>query len=169
MGIPLALTATADDSSFTRTVRPILSEHCFPCHGPERQEAELRLDLNDFSAVNSVIGASSDLIRRILLARRLIERGVRCVQLFHRGWDHHDKLPRSIRGSCQKTDQPSAALIRDLKQRGLLDDTLVLWCGEFGRTSYSQGRLTKDSYGRDHHPRCFSLWMAGGGVQPGTT
>lgn len=104
-----------------------------------------------------------------LLARRLIERGVRCVQLFHRGWDHHDKLPRSIRGSCQKTDQPSAALIRDLKQRGLLDDTLVLWCGEFGRTSYSQGRLTKDSYGRDHHPRCFSLWMAGGGVQPGTT
>lgn len=104
-----------------------------------------------------------------LLARRLIERGVRCVQLFHRGWDHHDNLPRSIRGSCQKTDQPSAALVSDLKQRGLLDDTLVLWCGEFGRTCYSQGRLTTDNYGRDHHPRCFSIWMAGGGTRPGVS
>ena len=104
-----------------------------------------------------------------LVARRLIERGVRCVQLFHRGWDHHDKLPRSIRGSCQKTDQPSAALVRDLKQRGLLDETLVLWCGEFGRTSYSQGRLTKENYGRDHHPRCFTVWLAGGGIKPGIT
>jgi hypothetical protein len=104
-----------------------------------------------------------------LLARRLIERGVRFVQLFHRGWDQHTNLPAQIRVQCKDTDQPSAALVKDLKQRGMLDDTLVIWGGEFGRTVYSQGALTKDNYGRDHHPRCFTRWMAGGGIQPGMT
>jgi hypothetical protein len=104
-----------------------------------------------------------------LLARRLAERGVRFIQLFHRGWDQHTKLPSQIAGQCRDTDQPSAALIEDLKQRGLLDDTLVVWGGEFGRTVYCQGRLTKDDYGRDHHPRCFTIWLAGGGIKPGIT
>src|SRR6266404_3473541 len=104
-----------------------------------------------------------------ILARRLAERGVRFVQLFHRGWDAHGNLPRDIRGQCLETDQPCAALIQDLKQRGMLNDTLVVWGGEFGRTVYSQGTLTEDNYGRDHHPRCFSLWMAGGGVRGGLT
>ncbi|MEK7832611.1 MAG: DUF1501 domain-containing protein, partial [Acidobacteriota bacterium] len=102
-------------------------------------------------------------------ARRLAERGVRFIQLFHRGWDQHGTLPRNIKKQTEDTDQPSAALIRDLKARGMLDDTLVIWGGEFGRTVYSQGRLTADDYGRDHHPRCFTIWMAGGGIKPGVT
>jgi hypothetical protein len=102
-----------------------------------------------------------------LLARRLVERGVRFVQLFHQGWDHHGGLPGGMRTQCRETDQPSAALIVDLKRRGLLGDTLVTWGGEFGRTNYSQGKLTATDYGRDHHPRCFSAWMAGGGVKGG--
>src|SRR5690349_17853823 len=102
-----------------------------------------------------------------LLARKLSENGVRFVQLYHQGWDGHGNLPNEIRGQCRDTDQPSAALITDLKQRGLLDETLVIWGGEFGRTNYCQGGLTKDNYGRDHHPRCFTIWMAGGGVKPG--
>ena len=104
-----------------------------------------------------------------LLARRLAERGVRFIQLFHRGWDQHNRLPKQIPLQCRDTDQPSAALIEDLKQRGLLDDTLVVWGGEFGRTVYCQGRLTADDYGRDHHPRCFTIWMAGGGVRAGVS
>jgi hypothetical protein len=104
-----------------------------------------------------------------LLARRLVERGVRFVQLFHRGWDQHANLPNQLRAQCRDTDQPSAALVRDLKMRGLLDDTLVVWGGEFGRTTYCQGGLTKDNYGRDHHPRCFTVWLAGGGIKGGTT
>ncbi len=104
-----------------------------------------------------------------LLARRLAERGVRFVQLFHRGWDQHNNLPMQIRGQCSDTDQASAALIKDLKQRGLLDDTLVIWGGEFGRTVYSQGALTQDNYGRDHHGRCFAAWLAGGGIKGGMT
>jgi hypothetical protein len=102
-----------------------------------------------------------------LLARKLSENGVRFVQLYHQGWDAHDNLPAQIKGQCLDTDQASAALITDLKQRGLLDETLVIWGGEFGRTNYSQGLLTKDNYGRDHHPRCFTIWMAGGGIKPG--
>jgi uncharacterized protein (DUF1501 family) len=102
-----------------------------------------------------------------LMARRLSERGVRFVQLFERGWDHHTELPPKIRERAKSTDQASAALITDLKERGLLDETLVIWGGEFGRTSYCQGKLTKDDYGRDHHPRCFTIWMAGGGIKPG--
>ncbi len=102
-----------------------------------------------------------------LLARRLAERGVRFIQLYHMGWDQHGDLPNQIRQQCRDTDQASAALIKDLKQRGLLDDTLVIWGGEFGRTIYSQGQLTATNYGRDHHPRCFTIWMAGGGIKPG--
>ena len=104
-----------------------------------------------------------------LLARRLSERNVRFVQLFHRGWDQHNDLPRDITLQSKSTDQPSAALIHDLKQRGMLDDTLVIWGGEFGRTVYCQGELTATNYGRDHHPRCFTIWMAGGGVKPGVS
>ncbi len=104
-----------------------------------------------------------------LIARRLAERGVRFIQLFHQGWDQHGNLPGQIRGQCKDTDQPTAALIRDLKQRGMLDDTLIIWGGEFGRTVYSQGKLTKKSYGRDHHPSCFTMWMAGGGIRAGMT
>ena len=102
-----------------------------------------------------------------LLARRLAERGVRFVQLFHQGWDQHGNLPAGIRTQCAQTDQASAALVIDLKRRGLLDDTLVVWGGEFGRTVYCQGKLSADDYGRDHHPRCFSVWLAGGGVRAG--
>lgn len=102
-----------------------------------------------------------------LLARKLSEDGVRFVQLYHQGWDQHGNLPSEMAGQAKDVDQASAALITDLKQRGLLDETLVIWGGEFGRTNYSQGAMTKDNYGRDHHPRCFSIWMAGGGVKPG--
>lgn len=102
-----------------------------------------------------------------LLARRLAERDVRCIQLFHKGWDQHGNLPQGITAQCREVDQACAALVRDLKQRDMLKDTLVVWGGEFGRTAYSQGRLTKVNYGRDHHPRCFTMWMAGGGVRPG--
>ncbi len=102
-----------------------------------------------------------------LLARRLAERDVRFIQLYHMGWDQHGNLPNDIKRMARSSDQASAALITDLKQRGLLDDTIVVWGGEFGRTSFSQGRLRKDNYGRDHHPRCFSMWMAGGGFKPG--
>jgi hypothetical protein len=104
-----------------------------------------------------------------LLARRLAERGVRFIQLFHRGWDQHSDLPEQIAKQCQDTDQASAALIKDLRQRGLLDDTLVVWGGEFGRTVYCQGKLTHDNYGRDHHPRCFTIWLAGAGIRGGLT
>ena len=104
-----------------------------------------------------------------LLARRLAERNVRFIQLYHPGWDHHGGLPKGIRRQCKDVDQGCYALVRDLKQRGLLEDTLVVWGGEFGRTNYSQGKLTKDDYGRDHHPRCFTVWMAGAGARPGLT
>lgn len=102
-----------------------------------------------------------------LMARRLAERGVRFIQLYNRGWDQHNNLPTQIRAQADASDQPQAALIKDLKQRGMLDDTLVIWGGEFGRTTYSQGKLARDNYGRDHHPRCFTMWFAGGGIKPG--
>ncbi|HEY4313850.1 MAG TPA: DUF1501 domain-containing protein [Pirellulales bacterium] len=114
-------------------------------------------------------GTDGGFARNCLLARRMVERGVRFVQLMHRGWDQHSSLPKQIRGQCKDVDQASAALVKDLHARGLLDDTLVIWGGEFGRTVYSQGALTKDDYGRDHHGRCFSLWMAGGGIKGGVT
>jgi hypothetical protein len=102
-----------------------------------------------------------------LMARRLAERGVRFIQLYHRGWDAHGNLPNEIREQCKATDQAQAGLIKDLKRRGLLEETLVIWGGEFGRTVYCQGALSEDNYGRDHHPKCFTMWMAGGGVKPG--
>ncbi len=105
--------------------------------------------------------------RNCLLARRMVERGVRFIQIFHRGWDHHTILPKQLPGQCFDVDQPTAALLRDLKQRGLLDDTIVVFAGEFGRTVYNQGNLQRNDYGRDHHPLCFSAWMAGGGIQGG--
>jgi hypothetical protein len=125
-------------------------QHVFDLYGPEARKP------GTFAA-------------NCLLARRLAERGVGFIQLFHRGWDQHTNLPRAIRGQCRDTDQPSAALVQDLKQRGLLEDTLVLWGGEFGRTIYCQGTLTAEDYGRDHHPRCFTVWLAGGGIKPGHT
>lgn len=105
--------------------------------------------------------------RNCLLARRMAERDVRFIQLFHRGWDHHTRLPENMTGQCQDVDQPTAALLKDLEQRNLLEDTLVVFSGEFGRTVYGQGNLTLDNYGRDHHPRCFTAWLAGGGIQGG--
>ncbi|WP_291984892.1 DUF1501 domain-containing protein [Luteitalea sp.] len=123
----------------------------------------------------SVLGLYGDDVRRpgtfaanCLLARRMIERGVRFVQIYHRGWDSHTNLPHQHRLQAQDTDQGTFGLITDLAQRGLLEDTLVIWGGEFGRTVYSQGTLKEDNYGRDHHPRCYSMWMAGGGVKAGT-
>ncbi len=104
-----------------------------------------------------------------LLARRMIERGVRFVQLYHVGWDHHQNIPRDLPLMCRDVDQPTAALIADLKRRGLLDETLIIWGGEFGRTSFCQGKLTREIYGRDHHPHCFTMWMAGGGIRGGLT
>jgi hypothetical protein len=106
--------------------------------------------------------------RNCLLARRFLEKGVRYVQLFHAGWDQHSNLPTQLKVQCQDTDQPSAALVKDLKRLGLLDDTLVIWGGEFSRTVFVQGDLNAKAYGRDHHPRCFTIWMAGGGVKSGT-
>jgi len=102
-----------------------------------------------------------------VLARRMAERGVRFIQLFHQGWDQHGALPRNLRMQCEDIDQASAALVKDLKIRGMLDETLVVCGGEFGRTIYSQGNLTKDDHGRDHHGRCFTTWLAGGGIKPG--
>ena len=104
-----------------------------------------------------------------MLARRLVERGVRFIQLYHRGWDQHNKCPEGLRTQCYDTDQPSAALLGELKERGLLDETLIVWGGEFGRTVFSQGKLTESDYGRDHHPRCYSIWMAGGNIRGGLT
>ena len=104
-----------------------------------------------------------------LLARRLVERGVRFIQLYHRGWDHHNSLPSNIALQCRQTDRPAAALIRDLKQRGLFEDTLVIWGGEFGRTPMNQGDMTRGNYGRDHHMKAYTIWMAGGGIKPGVT
>ena len=104
-----------------------------------------------------------------LLARRLAEKDVRFIQLYHQGWDQHGNLVKSITRQCKETDQPTAALVTDLARRGLLEDTLVVWGGEFGRTNYCQGKLAGKQFGRDHHPRCFSMWMAGGGVRPGIT
>jgi hypothetical protein len=128
------------------------------------KESKATLDLYGPDATNPGTFAHS-----ALLARRLVERGTRVVQILHRGWDQHGNLPRDIASQCKDTDQACAALLKDLKERGMLDDTLVVWGGEFGRTVYSQGTLTDKNYGRDHHPRCFTMWMAGGGIKGGVT
>ena len=132
-------------------------------------------DLIDFTSESkSVVDSYGPEVRKVgkyayncLLARRLAERGVRFIQLFHRGWDAHGGAPGNVRRQCKDTDQPTAALLADLKQRGMLEDTLVVWGGEFGRTVYCQGKLTRTNYGRDHHPNCFTYWLAGGGVKAG--
>ncbi len=123
-------------------------EHIFQMYGPDAKKP------GTFAA-------------NCLLARRLAEKGVKYIQLYHQGWDHHGNIPGGMKTQCLETDQPAAALLQDLKQRDMLKDTLVVWGGEFGRTNYSQGKLTATNYGRDHHPRCFSMWMAGGGIQGG--
>ena len=104
-----------------------------------------------------------------LLARKLVEKDVKFIQLYHQGWDQHGNLNKDIKVQCKDTDQPTAALIKDLKQRGLLEDTLIIWGGEFGRTNYTQGLITDPGYGRDHHPKCFTIFMAGAGVKKGIT
>jgi hypothetical protein len=104
-----------------------------------------------------------------LMARRLAERGVKFIQLYHQGWDQHGNCPGGVKNQCRETDQGAAGLVMDLKRRGMLDDTLVIWGGEFGRTAYSQGKIGRNNYGRDHHPRCFPMWMAGGGIKGGVT
>jgi uncharacterized protein (DUF1501 family) len=128
-------------------------------------------DLSDESAATWMPTArrraAGQFAANCLLARRMAERGVRFIQLYHRGWDQHYNLPSDLRLQCGDVDQPAAALIRDLKQRGMLDDTLVVWGGEFGRTTYSQGKLEPTNHGRDHHGRCFTMWLAGGGIKPG--
>lgn len=135
---------------------------------PELQEiqSETRQTLNAYGIKDNP--TDGGFAKNCLLARRMMERGVRFVQLMHRGWDQHSDLPRQIRGQSEDVDKPVGALLNDLKQRGLLEDTLVLWGGEFGRTVYSQGTLAPNNYGRDHHGRCFSMWMAGGGAKGGT-
>lgn len=130
------------------------------------------VDMNDetqatFDAYGPQSREPGTFARHCLLARRMAERGVRFIQLYHRGWDQHYNLPSDIRLQSRDVDQPAAALVRDLKQRGLLDETLVVWGGEFGRTTYSQGKLERNNYGRDHHGRCFTMWLAGGGIKPG--
>jgi len=125
-------------------------EHIFDLYGPDAKKP------GTFAA-------------NCLLARRLAEKGVKFIQLYHQGWDHHGNIPGGMKTQCSETDQPSAALLQDLQQRGMLEETLVIWGGEFGRTNYSQGKLTATDYGRDHHPRCFSMWMAGGGIKPGVS
>lgn len=201
---------------FNFHVKPILSDRCFACHGPDENKSSRRRMLDALKDLHEIqykkvldpeinsrisqyemayrmqtsvpntmdISKEPDYIydmygpdarkpgtfaANCLLARRLAEKDVKFIQLYHQGWDQHGNLPRDIQIMSKSVDQPSAALVMDLKQRGLLDDTLVIWGGEFGRTNYSQGKLSKDNYGRDHHPRCFSMWMAGGGVKPGFT
>jgi len=131
-------------------------------------EATDAFDLTKESAETKAAYGNKETGRQLLVARRLVERGVRFVQVWHQGWDHHQKLEDRLRQKAGEIDQPLAALLQDLKQRGLLDSTLVVWGGEFGRTNYSQGKLTANDYGRDHHPRCFSMWMAGGGIKGGS-
>ena len=131
--------------------------------------SESATTLRAYGADDAANSLKADYAKNCILARRLAERGVRFIQLFHRGWDQHYNLPSDLRLQCRDIDRPVAALLRDLKQRGMLDETLVVWGGEFGRTTYSQGKLEPTNYGRDHHGRCFSMWMAGGGIKAGVT
>ena len=128
------------------------------------------MDLSDESAetlswYGDAVETPGSFARNCVIARRLAERGVPFIQLYHRGWEQHGNLPTQIRGQCKDIDQPAAGLLRDLEERGRREETLVVWGGEFGRTIYSQGKLTENNHGRDHHGRCFSIWMAGGGIK----
>ncbi len=168
------------------TLKDLNHKHFSELHDPEiettiaQQEMAFRMqssvpDLTDISDETAEtlamygpdIDKPGSYARNCLLARRMAERDVRFIQLFHRGWDHHSRLPENLAGQCRDVDQPTAALLKDLKQRDLLKDTLVVFAGEFGRTVYGQGDLTVDNYGRDHHPRCFTAWLAGGGIKGG--
>jgi len=170
----LDLTARLDEQEYERTLDPEIRARIAQFEMAHRMQMSVP-ELTDFSDEDAEtlalygpdVAKPGSFAANCLLARRLCERGVRFVQLYMRGWDAHNNLPGEIRGQCAAVDQPQAALIADLRRRGLLDDTLVLWAGEFGRTVYSQGDLSATNYGRDHHPRCFTVWMAGGGVRPG--
>ncbi len=163
-----------NEQEFARTLDPEINSRVEQAEMAYRMQMSVP-ELTDFSGEDEQtlemygpdVKKPGSFAAHCLLARRLAERGVRFIQLYMRGWDAHNNLPEEIRAQSKAVDQPQAALLKDLRQRGLLDDTLVLWSGEFGRTCYSQGTLTQTNYGRDHHPRCFSCWMAGGGIQPG--
>jgi hypothetical protein len=170
----LDLTDRLNEQEYARTLDPEIRARIAQFEMAHRMQMSVP-ELTDFSGEDEAtlelygpeVRTPGSFAANCLLARRLAERGVRFIQLYMRGWDAHNNLPGEIRAQCAATDQPTAALVRDLQRRGLLDDTLVLWSGEFGRTVYSQGTLTSSNYGRDHHPRCFTAWMAGGGVRPG--
>jgi len=166
--------AELNEVEFARTLDPEIRSRVEQSEMAYRMQMSVP-ELTDFSGEDAAtlelygpdVQKPGSFAANCLLARRLAERGVRFIQLYMRGWDAHNNLPEEIRAQSKAVDQPQAALLKDLRQRGLLDDTLVLWSGEFGRTCYSQGTLSPTNYGRDHHPRCFSNWMAGGGIQPG--
>jgi len=170
----LDLTAALDEEEYRRTLDPEIHARIAQFEMAHRMQMSVP-ELTDFSDEDEEtlalygpeVRKPGSFAANCLLARRLCERGVRFVQLYMRGWDAHNNLPAEIRAQSAAVDQPQAALVTDLRRRGLLDDTLVLWSGEFGRTVYSQGDLSSTNYGRDHHPRCFTCWMAGGGIQPG--
>jgi len=170
----LDLTAALDEEEYRRTLDPEIHARVAQFEMAHRMQMSVP-ELTDFSDEDEEtlalygpeVRKPGSFAANCLLARRLCERGVRFVQLYMRGWDAHNNLPAEIRSQSAAVDQPQAALVTDLRRRGLLDDTLVLWSGEFGRTVYSQGDLSSTNYGRDHHPRCFTCWMAGGGIQPG--
>jgi hypothetical protein len=172
----LDLTTSLDELEYERVLDPEIRARVAQFEMAHRMQMSVP-ELTDFSDEDADtlalygpdVGKPGSFAANCLLARRLTERGVRFVQLYMRGWDAHNNLPGEIRAQCAAVDQPQAALVADLRRRGLLDDTLVLWAGEFGRTVYSQGDLSPTNYGRDHHPRCFTVWLAGGGVQPGIT
>ncbi|MFO0875364.1 MAG: DUF1501 domain-containing protein [Phycisphaerales bacterium] len=170
----LDLVGELNEREAERSLDPEVRTRIAQCEMAYRMQMSVP-DLTDFSSEDAEtlemygpdVRKPGSFAANCLLARRLSERGVRFVQLFMRGWDAHNNLPAEIRAQSKAVDQPQAALIKDLERRGLLDETLVLWAGEFGRTVYSQGTLTHENYGRDHHPRCFTLWLAGGGIRPG--
>ena len=170
----LDLAAKLNEEEFAETLDPEVNARIAQYEMAYRMQMSVP-ELTDFSSESAEtlemygpdVNKPGSFAANCLLARRLSERGVRFVQLYMRGWDQHGNLPNEIRAQANAVDQPQAALLKDLKQRGLLEDTLVLWAGEFGRTVYCQGRLARDNYGRDHHPRCFTVWLAGGGVKAG--
>ena len=172
----LDLVAELNEREFAKTLDPEIHARLAQYEMAYRMQMSVP-ELTDFSGEDEEtlamygpdVKKPGSFAANCLLARRLAERGVRFVQLYMRGWDAHANLPKEIRQQCAAVDQPQAALILDLKRRGLLDDTLVLWSGEFGRTVYSQGTLTNTDYGRDHHPRCFTTWMTGAGIRRGIT
>ena len=165
-----ATTTASAATDFARDVFPVLQRACFECHGAAKQNGKLWLDSRDAARRGGESGAS--FANNCVLARRLIERGVRVVELYDSDWDHHANLANSLPRKCKDVDRPMSALISDLKERGMLDDTLVIWAGEFGRTPLAQGiggDGEKTKPGRDHHKDAFTVWLAGGGVKGGVS